>query len=312
MSPQLSRFFQRILPSIWLVAICPGAVLVNQTASRAAWRGHRTSSPIVAVHEAPFIRVECGGAEDTQGIASAIAAAKGAPIVISNGETCAVDDLVIPNLRIELGGLLKPLAGRTVTLSGNFDAGIYQVFANAVPGQGTIVFKDASIIQIYAQWWGAKGDPSVDDTGALNAALAQRGQRLFLPGGRYKITANLAPPQASAIIGAGRDQSVLLPARGVTEVLKVSTRTPVLENFGIDGSATIDATGIMFGDAKSLGAWGGRAMLLRLSNFKGPRGVGLRVADTLKAEFTSILSEDNGTAMLVRQATENLPTTKCS
>ena len=43
-------------------------------------------------------------------------------------------------LDFKQGGQLKPDNGVTVTLTGNLVAGRHQIFANALPGQGTIDF----------------------------------------------------------------------------------------------------------------------------------------------------------------------------
>src|SRR5436190_2238681 len=77
---------------------------------------------------------QCAGRNDTEVLAKSIKAANGQWIVIANGTTCAVAEITIPNLRIERGGLLKPLSGHTVVIAGTFDAGLYKVFENALAG----------------------------------------------------------------------------------------------------------------------------------------------------------------------------------
>ena len=255
------------------------------------------------------LNVECAGDDDTELIRRSIATAKGGPIVIATGRTCTVVDITIPHLKIEDGGILKPRTGHTVTLSASFEAGPYQVFANAFRGEGTVSFANNSVREVYPQWWGARGDGLWDDTSALNAAFAESGESVFLERGSYKITANLVPPLCASISGAGRDQAILSPTAGVTNVMKVYGPTVVLENFQVDGSNTTNATAITFGDATALTAWGGKAILIRTKNFRGPRGVGIRIADALKAEFTGVLSDGNGIALLSQRITDLFPTT---
>src|SRR5262249_55130187 len=91
--------------------------------------------------------------------------------------------------------------------------------------------------------------------------------------------------------------------------LKVSSLTTVLSNFEVDGTATTGATGIIFGDAKSVDAWGGKAILIRTKNFKGSGGVGIRIADALKAEFSGVLSDGNCSALLVQKISGGFPNT---
>src|SRR5436190_11084394 len=105
------------------------------------------------------VNVQCQGTDDSVALTAAVTTAKGRSIVIAQGQTCAGNDITIPNLRVEEGGLLRPATGHVITLSGRFDAGIYKVFTNALKGQGTILFApEASLKEIYPQWWGAKGD----------------------------------------------------------------------------------------------------------------------------------------------------------
>jgi hypothetical protein len=111
-------------------------------------------------------------------LAAAAKAANGGWLIISNGETCAARDLTVSNLRIEKGGLLKPVTGHKLILSGNFDAGPYPTFTNALAGQGTILFApDCVVNEIFLEWWGAKGDDSTDNATMLSAAFAAAGLR---------------------------------------------------------------------------------------------------------------------------------------
>jgi Pectate lyase superfamily protein len=254
--------------------------------------------------------VQCRGTDDSAALSTALASAGNGQIVIAQDQICAARDITISNLRVEPGGMLKPLTGHTVTLSGTFDAGGYQVFSNALAGQGRISFADnMSIREIYPQWWGAKGNGADDDTAPLDAALDQRGQTVFIPRGSYKTTSNLLVPVCAAIIGAGRDQTVFLPSSKVTVFLKVKSTTVVLREFEVDGAATSNATGMFFGDSVSADGWGGLVTQVRVRRFTGANGVGIRLADALKSEFTGVLVDGNNIDLLCQRVGGGLPTT---
>jgi hypothetical protein len=102
-----------------------------------------------------LVNAKCGGVDDTATLNSAVKAAGNGLVVIGAGETCAVSDVTIPSLRIEKGGLLRVVTGRTAKLSSLFEGGTYQVFDNALPGQGTISFSgNTSLREVYPEWWG--------------------------------------------------------------------------------------------------------------------------------------------------------------
>ena len=74
------------------------------------------------------------------------------------------------------GVALKPMAGavivipngRTLTINGTLDAGLYQIFS--CTGTGAVKFSATSPqTDIYPEWWGAVGDGDTDDLAALNA-----------------------------------------------------------------------------------------------------------------------------------------------
>src|SRR5579862_6228296 len=73
-------------------------------------------------------------------------------------------------LEFKQGGQLKPDNGVTVTLTGNVIAGRQQIFANALPGQGTIDFTgNVGVTEVYPEWWGA----SPTATAAVNTSALQ-------------------------------------------------------------------------------------------------------------------------------------------
>ena len=147
------------------------------------------------------INVQCSGRDDTAALAAAIGSAKGQWIVIAAGQTCAGQDLTIPNLWIEKGGLLRPLNSYTISLSEGFQAGSYQVFANALTGQGKVSFVGSHRpISLNPLWWGANTTPGTTDmTAAIQAAINATGGRgkVYLPQSTYLITDSLSIPAYS-------------------------------------------------------------------------------------------------------------------
>jgi len=81
------------------------------------------------------------------------------------------DDLVIPetlSVVILKPGLLTISSGKTLTINGPFDAGIYQVFS----GAGSVSFSGNKYLQeVYPEWWGAIADGITDCTISIQAAV---------------------------------------------------------------------------------------------------------------------------------------------
>lgn len=142
--------------------------------------------------------MRCTGVDDTAALLGAVAAGKQG-IIIQSDQTCASRNIIIPNLRIERGGALKPLDGQTITLTGEFEAPRTQVFLNAIDRRGAIAFDQAaSVSNIYPQWWQSNLKPGTTDmTSAIQAALtsAQGRGTIFFPAGDYLITATLTLPE---------------------------------------------------------------------------------------------------------------------
>jgi hypothetical protein len=91
-------------------------------------------------------------------------------VVIGAGQTCAGKEVTLANVRVEKGGLLKPVSSHSIKLSGVFEAGDYQTFTNALPGQGKVYL--SANIEARPIWWGANSEPGVTDiTTATQAAL---------------------------------------------------------------------------------------------------------------------------------------------
>ena len=102
------------------------------------------------------------------------------------------------------GAVITVATGKTLTINGPFDAGVYQVFS--CTGTGKVVFgRPSGVKELAPQWWGATSDGSTDDIIPLQAmvdcSVASGGLPMFLPGGTYKITDTLKLNKGVAYAG---------------------------------------------------------------------------------------------------------------
>ncbi len=63
--------------------------------------------------------------------------------------------------------------------------------------------------EVTVQDFGARGDDVTDDTPSFQAAMASGARTVRVPAGRYRLTAPVQVPPATAIQGEGRDSSIL-------------------------------------------------------------------------------------------------------
>ena len=245
-------------------------------------------------------------------LADAAAIAAGNAILFPSGTYLVSASLAIASPVIMApGAIVRPAAGVTVTFNGAFDAPLARIVDQSLAG--FIAF--GTVTAIYPQWFGAKGDGISDDTAALNAAFAIANASVVVPAGNYKVLSNLNDPACAAIIGAGRGPdgaTRFLPGPGVTQFLGLYALPipgpTLLQNFWIDGSATTNATGIKCGDTLTHNVWTGLFSNVRVSHFTGATGLGIRYADSLKAQFEYVQCNYNTMGMLCQTFGGSLPT----
>jgi len=109
-------------------------------------------------------------------------------LVISEEEAVTAD-LTIPSnvsLMFLAGGSLSISSGEVVTINGDIQAGLHQIFS----GTGTVSWGDGSSVEIYPQWWGAVGDGATNDTTAIQACFDSMSDGMVcrIPSGNYIIT----------------------------------------------------------------------------------------------------------------------------
>ena len=157
--------------------------------------------------------------------------------------------------------------------------------------------------------FGAVGDGVADDTAALTTAFNNPGKAVFMPAGTYIVSSNLRPLCAE-IYGEGELVTIIKPTVAVAKVMSIgggASAPTSLRDFQINGVAAPTATGIFFGDG---GSCAGNFQNLRVKNFSGVGGVGVRIDKILKTSFTKITSELNEIGLLVQQAAaDSFPTT---
>ncbi len=118
-----------------------------------------------------------GAARAQQTLAEAVAAAgaRQTTITVSTPQEIA-EDLVVPatvTLALTGEGRLTVATGKTLALRGPLLAPVAPVFANALPGQGTVDFEGNTALQeVYPEWWGASpAAAATTNTQAIQAAI---------------------------------------------------------------------------------------------------------------------------------------------
>lgn len=155
------------------------------------------------VTDAPYNAVGDGATDDRGAFISADAT--GSFVVPPGNYRIASNLTLTSNVRFLPGAILVIPNGVTVTLNGDFKAGVYQVFN--CTGSGKVVFNWNKRWKGYAEWWGAKADLSVDCTPAINAAIIAL---LFtqLQAGDYLCNSTIFMKQEHrALVGVGSKYS---------------------------------------------------------------------------------------------------------
>jgi len=125
---------------------------------------------------------------DYASLAAAVSAIGSSPatLYINRAET-VTSDLVIPDtLSVVMvrPGLITVSSGKTLTINGQFRAGLFQVFA----GEGVVSLGNSVIAEVYPEWWGAIADGTTDSSGAFqkaNDSIITSGGKIQLGAGIY-------------------------------------------------------------------------------------------------------------------------------
>ena len=84
-------------------------------------------------------------------------------------KTISVSKTISENIVMSYGSMFTIPNGITLTITGRFEAGLYQVFN--CTGTGKVVFGALSVTEIHPEWWG-KCPNGTNDTAVLNKAIA--------------------------------------------------------------------------------------------------------------------------------------------
>lgn len=190
----------------------------------------------VAVGSSGQTLVNCSGVNDT--VLLATANTNGGTIVIPKSITCASNSQTLSiALQIDNGGLLKPITGQTVTLSGPQNPDIWQKFTNATTGLGTIAFTgNTSIDRYYIDWWGTPA-------GTADSAICQAAATAFPIGAYVKLVPNRTYATRFLTIKQGQTWDLT----GAT-MIALTSSVPGVNNelFDIGATTGIDLNGTIW------------------------------------------------------------------
>jgi hypothetical protein len=169
-------------------------------------------------------------------------------LVLRPGSWVMNTNITIPSnivLKIVSGASIRT-TGYSLTINGRFEAGSYPVFS----GNGMLVFGEGAVDVVYPEWWGAKGDGTVDCTSAINSAIASlsRGTVKF-GGGTYRIvnTVTLNKHRVN-LVGQGPQATIIsyTPMGAGTAIYVYKSGGACVQNmikgFGIQSSDTHNFT----------------------------------------------------------------------
>ena len=134
-----------------------------------------------------------GTTDDRAAIAAADLAADSL-LLFPEGVYIIASNITISNqCRFEPGAILTPSANVVITLTGNLEADLYQIFDLSASGSKITNTPTGQAIKV--EWWGATGDDSTDSATAVQQAL----NHLRLNGGKLEFAAGAKYVMGSVI-----------------------------------------------------------------------------------------------------------------
>lgn len=118
------------------------------------------------------------------------------------------DDVTITSnitTKIPPGCLLQVAAGKTLTIDGPFNAGLYQVFS----GAGTVVFGTGSCPEAYSEWWGIDGTADNTEISEAIAATSTAKIPVALTKSAYTVSGSITMLDKSMIYAKNRSTVTL-------------------------------------------------------------------------------------------------------
>lgn len=150
--------------------------------------------------------------------------------------------------------MLKPANGVTITLLCPIEAGPYQIFTNALPGQGTVTLRSgdagqSKVFQSFVEWWGGNADGITDNTAAFIAATLASA-RVQLLAGEYGFASPFRIlPHNFTLTGDTRVGSDIIPlatnisAVTITGITNASPCVITLPAHGLTNGQTMTIVG---------------------------------------------------------------------
>lgn len=191
--------FKRLFTT-WLVALA----LVLAPTIGLPWLPASSSGRAEAAVASSAINVQMygtagnGTTNDRPALAAAIAAfgSNAGDLLIPAGTYLISTSLTVPsNVRlVGQGGVIKMAAGATLTDNGSVLVSQRQLFAYTSLTAAPVVFGVGAVSDVSPRWFGAVGDGTTDDTGAIQAAQSASlasGAVISFPPGVFKISAPL-------------------------------------------------------------------------------------------------------------------------
>lgn len=161
--------------------------------------------------------------------------------LILNAATTCTGDVTIPatlQLKVEKAGVITISSGKTLTINGQLEAGLYQIFS----GSGLAVL-GSGITEAYPEWWGVDG--TADDVQINAAIIALTAGSVKLASKTYNISATIYGDDNVTLYGNGI--STILKAIsdfGNTRVIRANDKTGFhVRDLKIDGNRANNSTG---------------------------------------------------------------------
>jgi len=102
---------------------------------------------------------------------NAVAAAANGTLIVNSTITVSTN-VTVPStvaLQVSKEGIFNIATAVILTINGNFEAGVYQVFN--ITGTGSVVFNPQFTSVGYPEWWGASTNAGIDATAAITASF---------------------------------------------------------------------------------------------------------------------------------------------
>ncbi|MBI4443517.1 MAG: hypothetical protein HY649_09115 [Acidobacteria bacterium] len=204
--------------------------------------------------------VDARGLEGAQTIATDVftGVSKNVTILYGAGTYAFTLDTAVPkNITFVLsqGSILAPASGKTLTINGPIEAGLYQIFS----GAGSIAFPATTgvspprVAKVYPEWWGAiPGDISVNSAIGIQAAInsSSNGIEIVFHPGNYYLSSVIEINRLGVTLRCpARMECRLSPngasLGGVNSILDITYNTGSLQ-LNVDGLRFYGFTGANF------------------------------------------------------------------